>query len=155
MWMRQPTLTAACVLAAVLAQLTAARAQQEPAETDAVTSIFSEERILRDLSTDSLTGEDIRQISDVPRVQVIGLEGISGEFRLDVMRILQNTEDNFAEVRTAIQANPGVHHQVRQAGVEISEIAAATRDNSGVLTVYVNPPQFIEQVPEGEAAEIE
>jgi hypothetical protein len=62
---RTLALFAVCALATVSVQAFLVDAQEKQAEQTGATTAVREAQILRDLSTDSLTGENIRQISDV------------------------------------------------------------------------------------------
>lgn len=130
------------IFASVLFAITLALWANHPVSAEEVEA--DKQLIIEDLRNNSLSSEEIRQISNVPELAVVSLDDASGAFLEKLMEVLANTEDNFAETRTAIEVNPAMEFSLRQQGVELRDVIAATRSDSGNLTIYINGPELNE-----------
>ncbi|WEX10640.1 hypothetical protein [Chelativorans sp. AA-79] len=96
--------------------------------------------VTADLRENTLSGEEIRGITALSSVRVVDLQSLSGADRQELEETLRESEDNFAEVRTAIEANEAIEAELRKRDVSLSNVTAVTRAETGALTVYMNAP---------------
>ena len=96
--------------------------------------------IITDLRENSLSAEEIRGSQPFRTMEVVSLAEFSGRELQVLQDILMNTEDGFAEVRTAMEANEMFEAALRDRNVPISDVTAATYSADGIVTVYTNIP---------------
>jgi len=92
--------------------------------------------ILKDLRENNLSAEEIRSIDSLSSVRVVSLADFSGPDLQALDETLRKTEDNFAEVRTAIVANEAVEAALNKQGVPLSRVIAMTRSETGGVTFF-------------------
>jgi hypothetical protein len=93
-----------------------------------------------DLSANSLSAEEIRFVSRVPRVRVISLGDFAGADLQRLEEVLRETEDGFAEVQTAIEANEAFEARLREENVDLYSVVAVTRNEQEEFTIYTDVP---------------
>ena len=98
--------------------------------------------ILKDLRENNLSAEEIRSIDAISSVRVVSLAGFSGADLQRLDETLRKTEDNFAEVRTAIVANEAVEAVLRKQDVPLSRVIAMTRSKTGGVTFFTGEPVY-------------
>lgn len=98
------------------------------------------EAIIQDLRNNNLSAEEMRFAEPANSPDIVSLGDFSGTDLQRLQETLLNTEDGFAEVRTAVQANEKFQAALRRQGVAISSVAAVTRDEDGAVTVYTDLP---------------
>lgn len=98
------------------------------------------ETIIEDLRNNSLSAEDIRFAKPADTPGIVSLGDFAGSDLQRLQEVLLNTEDGFAEVRTAVQANEKFQAVLRRQDVMISNVAAITRDEDGAVTIYTDLP---------------
>ncbi len=96
--------------------------------------------ILADIRDNSLSAEEIRGMPAVGEVRIVSLADLSGRELQQLQDILLNTEDGFAEVRTAMEANEVFEAELRRREADISDVHAATVSAGGDVTVYTDVP---------------
>ena len=98
------------------------------------------EAIIQDLRNNNLSAEDIRFAEPADTPEIVSLGEFSGDDLQRLQETLLNTEDGFAEVRTAVQANEAFQAALRRQDVAISSVAAITRGEGGEVTIYTDLP---------------
>ena len=99
--------------------------------------------MLVDLRENSLSAEEIRGVTALGPVRVVSLAGFSGADLQKLQETLRATEDNFAEVRVAVERNETFKEVLGKSGVASSDIVAITRSKDGALTIYTGePPRY-------------
>ena len=96
--------------------------------------------IIADIRDNSLSAEEIRGMPSIDQLSVVSLDHFAGSDLQQLQDILLNTEDGFAEVRTAIEANEVFEVELRRREADISDVHAATIDGTGDVTLYTNVP---------------
>ncbi|MEX0407517.1 hypothetical protein ABGN05_17795 [Aquibium sp. LZ166] len=96
--------------------------------------------IIVDLRENSLSAEEIRGSQPFRTMEIVSLADFEGRELQVLQDILRNTEDGFAEVRTAMEANEMFEAALRERNVPISDVTAATYSADGIVTVYTNVP---------------
>ena len=135
------TMAAAIWLCAILAAgsvaLPVAVAAQDQAEPQF-------EEVIADLSENNLTAEEIRATNQFDRLVVVDVSDIveGGEIQA-LQETLRMTEDGFAEVQTAIEANERFEAEMKQRSIELRRVFAATRSDDGTITIYVGPTGLV------------
>lgn len=95
--------------------------------------------VVADLQRNNLTAEEIRLDNSLKTLTIVDLSQFRGEDLQALQEVLEDTEDGFAEIQTAIEANETFEGPLREAGVDVWDVTAATRDE-GRVTVYTNMP---------------
>lgn len=99
--------------------------------------------ILTDLRENSLSAEDVRAIWKKPDLVVVSLSDFDQANLGKLRETLDNAEDNFAEIRTAVEANAAIEREVSSQNIAISEIVAVTKaDEGNELTLYIEMPEL-------------
>lgn len=99
------------------------------------------EAIITDLAENSMSAEEIRTAEQLRTLRTRSLSGFAGQPELEqIEETLRRTEDNFAEVRTAIEANQVFESALRVHGIPIASVTAATMGENGVVTIYTDLP---------------
>jgi hypothetical protein len=96
--------------------------------------------VMADLSANNLSAEEIRFVSRVPGVRVISLGDFAGADLQRLEEVLRDTEDGFAEVQTAIEANEAFEARLREENVDLYSVVAVTRNEQEEFTVYTDVP---------------
>jgi len=96
--------------------------------------------IIVDLRENSLSAEEIRGSQPFRTMEIVSLADFEGRELQVLQDILRNTEDGFAEVRTAMEAIEMFEAALRERNVPISDVTAATYSADGIVTVYTNVP---------------
>jgi hypothetical protein len=96
--------------------------------------------VMADLSANNLSAEEIRFVSRVPRVRVISLGDFAGADLQRLEEVLRDTEDGFAEVQTAIEANEAFEARLREENVDLYSVVAVTRNEQEEFTIYTDVP---------------
>jgi hypothetical protein len=96
--------------------------------------------VMADLSANNLSAEEIRFVSRVPRMRVISLGDFAGADLQRLEEVLRDTEDGFAEVQTAIEANEAFEARLREENVDLYSVVAVTRNEQEEFTVYTDVP---------------
>ena len=96
--------------------------------------------IIADLRHNSLSAEDILHEDGITDMAIVSLKGFAGARLQELQETLKHTEDNFAEVRTAIGRNEAWAAKLEQTGTALNDVRAVTRDDAGRVTVYVEMP---------------
>jgi hypothetical protein len=97
--------------------------------------------IFVDLQEHHMSAEEVRSHSEkIQSLEIVSLANFSGAKLQRLQALLNNTEDNFAEIRTAIQANERFQAALRENGVEIFHVTAATRPAPGIINIYTDLP---------------
>ena len=96
--------------------------------------------IIVDLRENSLSAEEIRGSQPFRTMEIVSLADFEGRELQVLQDILRNTEDGFAEVRTAMEAIEMFEAALRERNVPISDVTAATYSADGIVTVYTNIP---------------
>ena len=101
--------------------------------------------IAEDLANNSMSAEELREtaVPQSPRIVVLD-EELEGERAAQIKQALDDTEDNYAEVRTAIEYNVAFEAALDRAKVDISDVLAVTRSERGDFTVYLRKGDFTE-----------
>ena len=102
------------------------------------------EEVIADLSQNNLTAEEIRATDQFDRLVVVDVSDIveGGEIQA-LQETLRMTEDGFAEVQTAIEANERFEAEIKQRSIELRRVFAATRSDDGTVTIYVGPTGLV------------
>ncbi|MDN2565436.1 hypothetical protein N1F89_04315 [Aquibium sp. A9E412] len=96
-----------------------------------------QQEILADIRDNNMSAEEIRGEPLVGAVTVVDLSGFRGEGDLQALqRILDNAEDEFAEIRTAIAVNEHFEAAIEDKDVPVSKVIAVTRQEDAAITVY-------------------
>ncbi|MCT7376273.1 hypothetical protein [Chelativorans salis] len=98
--------------------------------------------ILVDLRENNLSAEEIQGVTSIPSLRIASLNALSGADRQQLEEILRDTEDGFAEVRTAIEANETLEAQLKDRAVPVSNVVAVTRTETGAITIYTGKPEL-------------
>jgi hypothetical protein len=96
--------------------------------------------VMADLSANNLSAEEIRFVSRVPRMRVISLGDFAGADLQRLEEVLRDTEDGFAEVQTAIEANEAFEARLREENVDLYSVVAVTRNEQEEFTIYTDVP---------------
>jgi hypothetical protein len=120
-------------LAIFLAGASPALAQKETQATSAITF----EEVLLALRENNLTAEEIRTTDEIDRLEVVDLSKLNSDQALALEETLENTEDGFAEVQTALVTNELFGIELERRSVDIRRIFAATATDDGTVTVYM------------------
>ena len=88
--------------------------------------------------------EEIRATDQFDRLVVVDVSDIveGGEIQA-LQETLRMTEDGFAEVQTAIEANERFEAEIKQRSIELRRVFAATRSDDGTVTIYVGPTGLV------------
>ena len=118
-------------LAIVLAG--AAPAASALAQTDMqAASAMTFDEVIAALQQNNMTAEEIRTTDELERIEVVDLSKLTPDEALLLEETLENTEDNFAEVQTALAANELFR-------IELERRSADIRD------MFANDLRFVEQ----------
>ena len=100
--------------------------------------------VIADLNENNLTAKEIRATDQFDRLVVVDLSDIveGGEIQA-LQETLRMTEDGFAEVQTAIEANERFEAEIKQRSIELRRVFAATRSDDGTVTIYVGPTGLV------------
>jgi hypothetical protein len=96
--------------------------------------------VMADLSANNLSAEEIRFVSRVPGVRVISLGDFAGADLQRLEEVLRDTEDGFAEVQTAIEANEAFEARLREENIDLYSVVAVTRNEQEEFTIYTDVP---------------
>ena len=100
----------------------------------------SNNEIIIDLRQNSLSAEEILNENMIASMRVVSLADFRGRQLQALEDTLNHTEDNFAEVRTAIGRNEAWQYELEQTGTALNDVRAVTRDEAGRVTVYIDLP---------------
>ncbi|MEM5473563.1 hypothetical protein WNZ14_17670 [Hoeflea sp. AS60] len=98
--------------------------------------------ILEDLRQNSLSSNEILAITAADEVEFVSLESFSGAGRQELEETLGSTEDGMGEVQTAFAWNETLEAVLDERDVMIRDLVAATRSDTGTLTVYIDMPSI-------------
>lgn len=100
------------------------------------------QQVLADLRDNSMSAEEILGVDRVEQVEIVSLENFSGADLQRLEETLGNTEDGMAEVQTAITRNQTLEVALDGTDVMINDLVAATRSETGGVTLYIDKPSL-------------
>ncbi|WP_422373203.1 hypothetical protein [Hoeflea sp.] len=100
------------------------------------------QKILADLRANSMSAEEILGVDTVDEVNIVSLESFSGADLQRLEETLGNTEDGMAEVQTAVTRNQALEVALDDTEVMIGDLVAATRSETGGVTLYIDKPSL-------------
>lgn len=100
------------------------------------------QKILADLRANSMSAEEILGVDTVDQVDIVSLESFSGADLQRLEETLGNTEDGMAEVQTAVTRNQALEVALGDTDVMIGDLVAATRSETGGVTLYIDKPSL-------------
>lgn len=96
------------------------------------------ESVIASIERNDLSGEEIRAIKIFKSLAVIDLNGIEQRDHVQALRrALRRTDDGWAEIQTALVNNRILHSELDRRSVDIGRIVAATRDEAGLITIFL------------------
>ena len=97
----------------------------------------SRAEILLDLTENSMSAEEIRSTASFSSIKLVDLDSVrSGGPSEALQKVLRDTEDGWAEVQTAIEANELLERELNRRQVAIGRVVAATMDDVQSITIY-------------------
>ena len=102
------------------------------------------DEVIADLNENNLTAEEIRATDRFDRLVVVDVgDFVEGGEIQALQETLRMTEDGFAEVQTAIEANERFEAEIKRRSIELRRVFAATRSDDGTITIYVGPTGLV------------
>ncbi|WP_420408807.1 hypothetical protein [Hoeflea sp.] len=124
------------------AETTASSVEQSGADSMTRPVATDTQDILADLRANSMSAEEILGVDTVDEIDIVSLESFSGEDLQRLEETLGSTEDGMAEVQTAVTRNQTLEIALDGTDVMISDLVAATRSETGGVTLYIDKPSL-------------